>query len=55
MRWGGPWRVTDTAVVLTTGTPLQRDYYHIETEDGEAYLIYFDRATRIWFLQGVFD
>ncbi len=54
VRWGGPWKVTDPAF-LATGAPARRDYYHIETEDGGAYLIYRDRVTETWYLQGVFD
>jgi hypothetical protein len=58
VRWGGPWRVVDASVlaaVLATGRPLKRDYYQIELEDGGAYLIYWDRVSDDWFLQGVFD
>ncbi|HEX2324224.1 MAG TPA: hypothetical protein VHQ00_02435 [Chloroflexota bacterium] len=58
VRWGGPWRVVDASVlaaVLATGRPLKRDYYQIELEDGGAYLVYWDRVSDDWFLQGVFD
>jgi hypothetical protein len=54
VRWGGPWKVTDVSA-LTAEVPLRRDYYQIETEDGGAYLVYWDRRAGAWYLQGVFD
>ncbi len=54
VRWGGPWKVTDPTA-LATGAPARRDYYQIETEDGGAYLVYWDRVADAWFLQGIFD
>jgi hypothetical protein len=54
LRFGGPWKLVDPTA-LTEGEPLQRDYYHVETEDGSAYLVYRDRATNDWFIQGALD
>ncbi|MBI3971050.1 MAG: hypothetical protein HY332_07145 [Chloroflexi bacterium] len=54
VKFGGPWRLVDPTH-LTTGEPLRRDYYHVETEDGRAYLVFWDRVADTWFLQGVFD
>ena len=51
---GGPWKLVDPTP-LATGDPLQRDYYQVEAEDGRAYLIYWDRVSDSWFLQGIFD
>ena len=51
---GGPWKLVDPAA-LTDRSPLRRDYYQIETEDGRACLVFWDRDANAWFLQGVFD
>jgi nucleotidyltransferase/DNA polymerase involved in DNA repair len=51
---GGPWKLVDPSA-LTTDEPVERDYYQIETEDGRACLVYWDRPANRWFLQGVFD
>jgi hypothetical protein len=53
VRFGGPWRLVDSSA-LTSQEPLQRDYYQVETEDGGAFLLYWDRAADQWFLQGLF-
>ena len=54
LQWGGPWKLVD-ATALTTGEPLRRDYYQVETEDGHAYLVFWDRVADAWLLQGIFD
>lgn len=54
LKRGGPWKLADPTQ-LTTGAPLRRDYYQIETEDSRAYLVYWDRVLDAWFLQGIFD
>jgi hypothetical protein len=40
---------------LTSGAPLTRDYYQVEAEDGRVYLLFRDRTSDSWFLQGIFD
>jgi hypothetical protein len=54
VKFGGPWKLVDPTR-LTTGEPVRRDYYQVETEDGRAYLVYWDRTLDAWFLQGEFD
>jgi hypothetical protein len=54
LRRGGPWKLVDPTC-LVAGEPLIRDYYQLETEDGRAYLIFWDRVADTWFLQGIFD
>ena len=54
LRRGGPWKLVDPTC-LTSGEPLTRDYYQVEAEDGRAYLIFWDRVSDSWFLQGIFD
>lgn len=54
VRHGGPWKLVDPTC-LTAGEPLHRDYYQVEAEDGRAYLVFWDRVSDSWFLQGIFD
>jgi hypothetical protein len=54
VKFGGPWKLVDPTG-LAAGEPLRRDYYQLETEDGCAYLVYWDRVADAWFLQGIFD
>ena len=54
LKWGGPWKLVDPTA-LVAGEPLRRDYYQVETEDGRAYLVYWDRVADTWFLQGILD
>jgi nucleotidyltransferase/DNA polymerase involved in DNA repair len=51
---GGPWKLVDPAA-LTEEPPLQRDYYHVETEGGFTCLLYWDRVADAWYVQGVFE
>jgi len=53
VRHGGPWKVVESGA-LAERDPLQRDYYHVETEDGAAFLLFWDRVIDRWFIQGVF-
>ncbi|MGI8424760.1 MAG: hypothetical protein ACR2NO_11740 [Chloroflexota bacterium] len=54
VRSGGPWKLVDPAA-LVEQPPLQRDYYHLETDDGRACLVYWDRTANAWYVQGLFD
>lgn len=54
VRKGGPWKLVDPCA-LTDRPPLRRDYYQLETEDGRACLVYWDRDANSWYLQGLFD
>ena len=54
VRSGGPWKLVDPAA-LVDHPPLQRDYYHLETDDGLTCLVYWDRAANAWYVQGVFE
>ena len=53
VRHGGPWKIVESGA-LAERDPLQRDYYHVETEDGAAFLLFWDRVIDRWFIQGVF-
>ncbi|HEU5316757.1 MAG TPA: hypothetical protein VFX49_11645, partial [Chloroflexota bacterium] len=53
VQFGGPWQVVDSRA-LAVQEPVRRDYYQVETEDGAAYLLFWDRAGDRWFIQGVF-
>ena len=54
VRSGGPWKLVDPAA-LVDQPPLQRDYYHLETDDGLTCLVYWDRVTNAWYVQGLFE
>ena len=54
LRFGGPWKLVDPTA-LATGEPLRRDYYHVETEAGGAYLVYWECVADAWFVQGILD
>ena len=54
VHWGGPWKIVDSTS-LVDRPPLVRDYYQLETEDGRAYLVYWDRVTNNWFAQGTYE
>lgn len=54
VRHGGPWKLVDPTR-LTAAEPLHRDYYQVEAEDGRAYLVFWDRVSDSWFLQGIYD
>jgi len=47
----GPWMLSGR----WWSSDFHRLYYDVETSDALAYLIFFDRLTMHWFLQGVFD
>jgi hypothetical protein len=51
---GGPWKLVDPAA-LVDQPPLQRDYYHLETDDGLRCLVYWDRVADAWYVQGLFE
>jgi nucleotidyltransferase/DNA polymerase involved in DNA repair len=54
VRANSAWKLVDPTL-LATRDPLEREYHHVETEDGAAYLLYRDRTTDAWFIQGIFD
>lgn len=47
----GPWMLSGR----WWSSDFHRLYYDVETSDALAYLIFFDRLTMDWFLQGIFD
>lgn len=58
--FGGPWKVVDSTQLASPAasiTPhgIRRDYYQVETQDGMALLLFWDRNVDSWFLQGIFD
>jgi hypothetical protein len=47
----GPWELSGQ----WWNRNYDRHYWNIQTQEGGHFLIYHDRHTRRWFLQGVFD
>jgi hypothetical protein len=47
----GPWMLSGR----WWSRDVKRLYYDVETSDALGYLIFFDRLTTRWFLQGIFD
>ena len=58
-RQSGPWKLSGNwwcnAVTPAAPVPFNRLYYEIDTSDNRAFLLYLDRDSSTWFLQGVFD
>ncbi len=51
-RQAGPWRLHDTP---WRDDAVERDYYQVESTGGAAFLLFFDRPSAQWYLQGVYD
>jgi hypothetical protein len=60
-RQNGPWKLSGEWWNGTVGAGdnnvngFERLYYEIETARYQAYLLFYDRSSSQWFLQGVFD
>jgi hypothetical protein len=48
----GPWSLEDG---WWSSEPADRDYWDVELSDGALYRIYRDRATGVWFADGIYD
>ena len=48
----GPWRLHDTP---WRDDAVERDYYQVESAGGAAFLLFHDRPSAQWYLQGVYD
>jgi protein ImuB len=48
----GPWSLEES---WWSQTPADRDYWDVELSDGALYRIYQDRATGVWFADGLYD
>jgi protein ImuB len=48
----GPWTVEDE---WWSEEPAEREYWDVELSDGGVYRIFFERRTREWFADGVYD
>ena len=51
VRQQGPWEISGQ----WWSDAFDRLYFQIQTEDNRFYLLYFDRASSDWYLQGSFD
>ena len=47
----GPWEISGR----WWGDDFDRRYFEIQTDGAERYLLFFDRGSARWYLQGIFD
>ena len=55
MKQSGPWKLSGGWWVGGGESGFDRLYYEVETSEHRAYLLFYDRLSSRWFLQGIFD